>query len=61
MKIVIDCSTKEITTVPLTDDERNELNELLREEEEKNRTKEPTTQQRIDALEDALLLLMMEV
>lgn len=62
MKIVIDCSTKEITTVPLTDDERNELNELLREEEEeKNRTKEPTVQERIDALEDALLLLMMEV
>lgn len=61
MKVVIDCSTKEITTVPLTDDERNELNELLREEEEKNRTKEPTAQERIDALEEALLLLMMEV
>src|SRR5690606_20692125 len=30
-------------------------------EEEKNRPKEPTEQERIDALEEALLLLMMEV
>ena len=58
VKTVIDCSTKEITTVPLTDDERNEF---LKEEEEKNITKAPTAQERIDALEEALLLLMMEV
>lgn len=30
-------------------------------EEEKNRPKEPTEQERIDALEEAFLLLMMEV
>ncbi len=29
-------------------------------EEEKNKPKEPTVQERIDALEEALLLLMME-
>lgn len=57
VKTVIDCSTKKITTIPLTAEERNEL---LREEE-KNITKEPTAQERIDALEETLLLLMMEV